>query len=83
MTETTSTLERLVPLICEVMNVTPERVTAEADIYDDLGGDDLDRLEITMAVEEEFGIELSDDDLGFMTIGSLVENIDNKLKERK
>ena len=52
--------ERLRLIVVRYLNVLPEQVTAEANIFDDLGADSLDAVELVMAIEEEFGIEVSD-----------------------
>jgi acyl carrier protein len=46
----------------DVDQVTPEQVTPEASFTDDLGADSLDVVELVMAFEEEFGIEIPDED---------------------
>ncbi|HRK07393.1 MAG TPA: acyl carrier protein [Pseudobdellovibrionaceae bacterium] len=49
-------------VIAEQLGVDPERVKPEASFIDDLGADSLDIVELVMAVEEEFGIEIPDED---------------------
>ncbi len=49
-------------IIVEQLNVTPEQVTKEAKFIDDLGADSLDTVELVMAFEEEFGIEVPDEE---------------------
>jgi acyl carrier protein len=49
-------------VIAEQLGVDPERVKTEASFIDDLGADSLDIVELVMAVEEEFGIEIPDED---------------------
>jgi acyl carrier protein len=46
----------------EQLKVSPEEVTLEASFIDDLGADSLDLVELIMAMEEEFGLEISDED---------------------
>lgn len=48
--------------IVEQLNVEPEQVTPEASFEDDLGADSLDLVELIMALEEEFGISIPDED---------------------
>lgn len=70
---------RVKALIAEHLHIEVARVTDEATIFDDLGGDDLDRLEITVALETEFKIELSDDDAEtIQTVGDAVKLIERK-----
>jgi acyl carrier protein len=49
-------------IIVEQLGVDPERVSAEASFIDDLGADSLDIVELVMAMEEEFNIEIPDED---------------------
>ena len=48
-------------IIINELGVDPEKVTSEASFVDDLGADSLDTVELVMALEEEFGIEIQDD----------------------
>jgi acyl carrier protein len=49
-------------IIVEQLKVSSEEVTPEASFIDDLGADSLDLVELIMAMEEEFGLEISDED---------------------
>jgi acyl carrier protein len=49
-------------IISEYLGVKMEEVTPDAHIFDDLGADSLDHVEIVMAIEEEYSIEIPDDD---------------------
>jgi acyl carrier protein len=49
-------------IIVEQLGVDPERVAPEASFIDDLGADSLDIVELVMAMEEEFNIEIPDED---------------------
>ncbi len=49
-------------IIVEQLGVAPEEVVPEASFIDDLGADSLDIVELVMAIEEEFGLEIPDDD---------------------
>jgi len=53
---------RVVEIIVEQLGVSEEEVTMEASFTDDLGADSLDLVELIMAMEEEFGLEISDED---------------------
>jgi acyl carrier protein len=53
---------RAIEIIVEQLGVSEEEVTMEASFIDDLGADSLDLVELIMAMEEEFGIEISDED---------------------
>ena len=52
--------ERVRKIVCEQLGVTDEEVKAEASFVEDLGADSLDTVELVMAFEEEFNIEISD-----------------------
>jgi len=54
--------QKVKDIIVEQLNVTPEQVTNEAKFIDDLGADSLDTVELVMAFEEEFGIEVPDEE---------------------
>jgi acyl carrier protein len=53
---------RVIEIIVEQLGVSEEEVTLEASFVDDLGADSLDLVELIMAMEEEFGLEISDED---------------------
>lgn len=53
---------RVIEIIVEQLGVSEEEVTMEASFIDDLGADSLDLVELIMAMEEEFGLEISDED---------------------
>lgn len=54
--------ERVKEIIVNELGVEPEKVTEDASFVEDLGADSLDRVELVMAFEEEFGIEIPDED---------------------
>jgi acyl carrier protein len=55
------TAERVKKIVVEHLGVETEKVTVEASFIDDLGADSLDIVELVMAFEEEFGVEIPDD----------------------
>ena len=55
------TAERVKKIVVEHLGVEQEKVTEEASFIDDLGADSLDIVELVMAFEEEFGVEIPDD----------------------
>ena len=54
--------ERVKQIVAEQLGVDDEQVTNEASFMEDLGADSLDTVELVMALEEEFDIEISDED---------------------
>ena len=54
--------QKVFDIIVEQLKVSPEEVTLEASFIEDLGADSLDLVELIMAMEEEFGLEISDED---------------------
>ena len=56
------TLEKVKKIIVEQLGVDEEEVTAKASFVDDLGADSLDTVELVMAFEEEFDLEIPDED---------------------
>ena len=66
--------ERVKKLLVEHLGVEADKVVDSANCVDDLGADSLDTVELLMAVEEEFGIEISDDQFEkIVTVGQLVK----------
>ncbi len=57
-----SVFERVKKIIIDQLGVNEEQVTPEASFVDDLGADSLDTVELVMSFEEEFGIEIPDED---------------------
>ena len=55
------TADRVKKIVVEHLGVEAERVTEDASFIDDLGADSLDIVELVMAFEEEFGVEIPDD----------------------
>lgn len=72
-------LEKVTEIIVEQLGVKPDEVTEEASFVDDLGADSLDTVELVMAFEEEFGVEIPDEDAEkIQTVGDAVRYIDDK-----
>jgi acyl carrier protein len=74
-----STEEKVKKIIVEQLGVDDEDVTPEASFVDDLGADSLDTVELVMAFEEAFGIEIPDTDAEKM---ATVQNVIDYIKER-
>jgi len=74
------TFETFKKCAVEVLQVTPEQVTLEAKFGDDLDADSLDLVELVMALEEAFDIEVPEEELeGVTTVGQAYELVTNKL----
>ena len=70
--------EKLQEIIAVVLNVDPEEITMDTTFVDDLGADSLDVFQIIMGIEEEFDIEISNEDAEkIVTVGDAVEQIKN------
>ena len=72
--------EKLKKIISEVLNVEEEEITMETTFVDDLGADSLDIFQIIMGIEEEFDIEIANEEAEkIVTVGDAVEQIKNAL----
>lgn len=72
--------EKLKKIIAEVLNVDEEEITMETTFVDDLGADSLDVFQIIMGLEEEFDIEIPNEEAEkIITVGDAVEQIKNAL----
>ena len=70
--------EKLQKIIGEVLNIDADEVTMETSFVDDLGADSLDVFQIIMGIEEEFGIEIPNEEAEkIVTVGDAVEQIKN------
>lgn len=71
---------RMIKVISEHLGVEPDRVTDDANFIDDLGADSLDIVELTMAMEEEFNVEVPDDEMERLnTVAEAISLIESKL----
>ena len=71
--------DKVKSIIAEQLGVKPEEVTPEASFIDDLGADSLDTVELVMALEEEFGVEIPDEDAEkITTVGEAIKYIEDK-----
>ncbi len=72
--------ERVRELICEQLSVAPDEVTPEATFVGDLSADSLDMVELMMALEEQFGIDISEDQAErIQTVGDAVAFIEQRI----
>ena len=73
--------EKVKDIIVEQLGVNPEQVTPTASFIDDLGADSLDTVELVMAFEEVFSVEVPDEDAEkLLTVGDVVKYIEEKTK---
>ena len=71
--------EKVKDIIVEQLGVNPEQVTPAASFIEDLGADSLDTVELVMAFEEEFGVEVPDEDAEkLQSVGDVVKYIEEK-----
>ena len=76
-----STFERVSKVIVEQLDVAADEVTETASFIEDLGADSLDVVELVMGLEEEFEIDIPDEDAEKMlNVSQAVKYIDDKLK---
>ncbi|MBC8137029.1 MAG: acyl carrier protein [Fibrella sp.] len=74
-----STFERVKKVVVKQLEVSEDQITETASFVDDLGADSLDVVELVMGLEEEFDIEIPDEDAEkIATVGNAVEYIDSK-----
>jgi acyl carrier protein len=72
--------ERVKSIVVKHLDTAPDKVTDKASFIDDLGADSLDNVELVMAFEEEFGVEIPDDAAEHIqTVGDAVKFIESKL----
>jgi len=76
--------ERLREIISDQLKVDIEEVKPEASFADDLNADSLDVVELIMAIEEEFGIEIPDEDASkITTVGEAIEYLKKAVGEKE
>lgn len=75
-------LKKITAVVVEKLGVKSEDVTPEASFVNDLGADSLDRVELVMALEDEFDIEILDEDAEkFIKVSDVLSYIQNKLNK--
>ena len=75
-----NTLEKVVEIVVDKLGVEGSKVTPEAKFIDDLGADSLDTVELIMQFEEEFEIEIPDEDAEkIMSVGHAVDYINKSI----
>lgn len=72
--------ERVKKIIADQLGVEPENVTPEATFVEDLGADSLDIVELVMALEEEFGIEIPDEEAEkIVNVQNAIDHIEERI----
>jgi acyl carrier protein len=73
--------QRVKEIVVEQLGVRTEQVTNEAKFSEDLGADSLDSVELVMAIEEEFGVEVPDEEAEkLQTVGEVIKYLTDHLK---
>ncbi|MCK4520173.1 MAG: acyl carrier protein [Candidatus Omnitrophica bacterium] len=76
--------EKVKEIISEQLGVKKEEIKPESSFIDDLGADSLDTVEVVMALEEEFGIEIPDEDAEKITaVSDATKYIEEKLSKKQ
>lgn len=74
------TFAKVKEVIIDKLGIEEEKITREAHFVDDLGADSLDTVELIMQLEEEFGIEIPDEDAeNITTVGAAIDFIETKI----
>ena len=75
--------ERVIEIVCENLGVNREQVTRQTSFQEDVGADSLDIVELVMELEEEFDIQIPDNDAEkIKTVGEAIDYIEKKQKEK-
>ncbi len=70
-------LEKIKEILAQQFEVSADSISVETNIVDDLGADSLDVVELIMSVEDEFGVQISDEDAAQLpTVGKILEYIE-------
>ena len=70
-------LEKVKAILAEQFDVDEDKITADTDLQEDLGADSLDVVDLLMSIEDEFEVEVPDDEIeNIKTVGALVSYIE-------
>ena len=70
-------LDKVKAILAEQFDVEEDKITAETDLQEDLGADSLDVVDLLMSIEDEFEVEVPDEEIeNIKTVGSLVSYIE-------
>ncbi len=76
--------DRVKKIIAEQLMVEEDEITDDASFVDTLGADSLDTVEMIMEIEDEFGIEIPDEDAEkLLTVGEAIEYVKRKVEEKQ
>lgn len=71
-------LEKVKAILAEQFDVEEDKITADTDLQEDLGADSLDVVDLLMSIEDEFEVEVPDEEIeNIKTVGSLVSYIED------
>jgi len=74
-------LTKVAPIIADKLGITNEQVVMDAHFINDLGADSLGLVDITMALEEEYGLEIPDEESSkLVTVGAMIQYIAKNMK---
>ena len=76
-------MQKVVDIVVEQLDVSRDQVSAETSFVDDLGADSLDIAELVMEFEDEFDLNIPDDQQGIRAIGDAVNYIEEQLKAKE
>lgn len=72
------TFDKVKAILIDQLDVDEDKVTMDASIFDDLGADSLDVVDLVMSLEEAFGIEIPDDQVeNIKTVGDIVKYVED------
>jgi len=76
--------EKVKAIICDQLMVDPEEVNPDSSFVEDLGADSLDTVELIMEFEDEFGVEIPDEEAEkISTVGEAIAYLENLLAEKE
>ncbi len=74
--------EKIQKILCEQLDLEEKKVSMDSDIVEDLEADSLDVVDLVMSIEDEFGLEVPDEQIeGFRTVGDVVRFIQESTNE--
>ena len=72
-------LEKVVSIIAEQLDIDEDKITPDTSLVDDLNADSLDVVDLVMSLEEEFGLEIPDEEVeNISTVGDIVKYIEDR-----